>query len=125
MWLLALSLALPIAPASNPRLVELEACRVGLTEMGRTAAFYASAIYQAQMDGNGRVIRVKALLVPEFFPHLVDTGAFESCLRRWRFSGGGRVTVIFSAGTTGDVATGWWISVGSAEHSMTLRLTGG
>lgn len=126
MWLItyavALATFLPTAPTSQPRVVEMEACRVGLTPAGQTAAFSATTIYEAETRRDGTVSTLKRLKAPEFLTAFVEVDKFESCMKNWKFSGEGRIIVTFSAGTTGAIAMAWRITAGSSPNSVSLVL---
>jgi hypothetical protein len=108
--------------AAVPRVVEVEACRVDLTPSGRTASFAATAIYEADIDGKGSVLRLKGLRLPDFFNSFVRAAEFESCMKRWKFSGAGKVPISFYAGTTGRALSEWSITAGEQGHSVRLTL---
>ena len=108
--------------ATQPRVVDVEACRVGLTPAGRTAAIAATVIHEAALKPHGTVSTRKGLEVPEFFTAFVEVDKFESCMKNWKFSGEGRVIVTFSAGTTGAIAMAWRITAGSTANSVSLVL---
>jgi hypothetical protein len=107
--------------AAVPRVVEIEACRIDLTPSGRAASFAATAIYEADIDNNGSVWGVRGLRVPDTFSSFVRTSEFESCMRRWKFSGAGKVPIAFYAGTTGRALNEWSITAG--EQGQSVRLT--
>ena len=111
-----------VTTAAVPRVVEIEACRIGLTASGQTASFAATAIYEADIDTKGNVSRLKGIRLPDFFDSFVRTADFESCMKRWRFSGAGRVPVIFHAGTTGRALKEWYITAGADGQSVRLTL---
>jgi hypothetical protein len=122
MWLFTFAVALAtfLTPAPQPRVVEMEACRVGLTPAGQTAAFAATVIYEAEVRRDGTVSTFKRLKVPEFFLAFVEVDKFESCVKHWKFSDEGKVIVTFLAGTTGAASTGWRITAGSPANSVSL-----
>jgi hypothetical protein len=124
MWFITYTLAFAtfLPPATQPRVVEMEACRVGLTALGQTAAFAATVIYEAEVKGDGTVSTLKRVKVPEFFIALVEVDKFESCVKHWKFSGDGKVIVTFSAGTTAAASTAWRITAGSPANSVSLVL---
>jgi hypothetical protein len=99
--------------------VEIEACRIELTPSGRAASFGATAIYKVDIDSNGDVSGLQALQLPEAFAAFVRTSEFESCMKRWRFSGAGRVPVAFYAGTMGRALSEWSITAGEV---LSVRL---
>jgi hypothetical protein len=105
-----------------PRVVEIEACRIELTPPGRAASFAATAIYELDIDSKGGVSGLKALRLPETYASFVRTSEFESCMKRWKFSGAGRIPVAFSAGTTGRALSEWSITAGEQGHSVRLTL---
>jgi hypothetical protein len=124
MWLVTYSLVFAtfLPPAPQPRVVEMEACRVGLTPAGQTAAFAATVIYEAAARPDGTVATLKRLKAPEFFIAFMEVDKFESCVKHWKFSGEGKVIVTFSAGTTGGASTNWRITAGFASNSVSLVL---
>jgi hypothetical protein len=105
-----------------PRVVEIEACRIDLTPSGRTASFAATAVYELDTDSKGSVLRVNPLRLPDFFNSVVRTSEFESCMKRWKFSGAGRIPIAFYAGTTGRALSEWSITAGGQGHSVRMSL---
>jgi hypothetical protein len=115
----ALVLALLAAAPQQPCVVEIEACRVGLTPAGGTARFWATVIYEASINRDGSVAGLKALETYDYFNAFVEVEKFESCIKRWKFSGEGRTIVTFFAGTSGGA---WKITVSSSGRTITLVL---
>lgn len=70
-------------PDSPKPEIELEACVVQLSEVGKDAYFQDSAIYNLETNVNGKVSKLSAVKRPgtEAFIHLND---FEACLHRWQ-----------------------------------------
>ncbi len=108
--------------ATVPRVVEIEACRIKLTSQGERASFAATSIYELDIDCKGVVSGLKALRLPETFASFVRTSEFESCMKRWKFSGPGRVPIAFFAGTTGRALSEWSITAGEEGHWVRLTL---
>ena len=103
----------------------LEACRADLTPEGRRATFSGTAIFEVVSDSRGVVADLKVLKLPESFGRFVQVAEFESCVRRWRFTGAGTSTVAFTAGTTGEMLEAWQISVASGKGTLSLLLPRG
>ena len=108
--------------AAVPRVMEIEACRIDLTSQGARASFAETAIYEVDIDSKGGVSGLRAVRLPETFGAFVRTSEFESCMRRWKFSGAGRVPVAFYAGTTGRALSEWSITAGEQGHSVRINL---
>ena len=125
MWLIASAVALAtfLPSAMQPRVVEMEACRVRLTPSGQAALFQATVICEASTDGDGSVAALKPLMTYDFFKAFVEVDRFESCVRRWKFSGGGKTMVTLFAGTSAEAPGDWRISVSSGGKTLRLVLT--
>jgi hypothetical protein len=117
-----LHLASPGTADVAARVKDLEACRVGLTAAGQTAAFAGTAVFEMTIGADGVVSRIRTLKMPEVFEAFVEISKFDACMRRWRFSGAGSVPVVFTAGTTGEALTAWSITVGTPPNSVRLVL---
>ena len=100
--------------------VEAESCTVELTaaSQGNWLAFFR---YMATVDGEGYISRLELpRAADERFRSFVRLDQFESCVRRWQFSGAGQYVVTLTAGTGGVAIRRWSVTV----SQVTLPATG-
>jgi hypothetical protein len=107
-----------------PESVAVEACKVGLTEMGRRAYFQTHFVYEVVTDTAGHPRSIQIL--KEDLSQFVELAKLEDCIRRWRLVPASTYTVSLFAGTTGDALTGWRIAFRHASgSSVSIRLPRG
>jgi hypothetical protein len=108
-------------PGDQP--LELEACRVQLTELGRRAYFQESIVLRLATGESGVVSSLEYLLEPKVGRRFLTLDDLEACLRRWKLEPSSTYTVVFSAGTTGETLGKWRLSVSSGRGtSLVLAL---
>ena len=105
-----------------PTVQTIEACRISLTEAGQAASFQGTAVYEAALGSDGRVLEVRPVKIPDVFNTFVRLAEFRGCVQRWKFSGPGTTLVALNAGTTGELLSAWKVSVSSGTRALTLIL---
>lgn len=106
--------------AEEARITDLsiEACPVGLTEAGRTAAFKASAFFRANTDESGKITSWVELRVPDVARKFVDLDSFECCVHRWVLQPRSVYTITLNCGTTGEMLDTWSMVISNANGQV-------
>jgi hypothetical protein len=100
--------------------IELEACVVQLSHVGRDAYFQDSALYNLETNVSGKVSELSAVKRPASAA-FINLDGFEACLHRWQLSPNSRYTVSFLFGNTADFVERWLV-IASSESGDTVRL---
>ena len=109
----------PVQSTPGPVIVA-ESCAIELTPAVQPN-WRAAFSYLATTDNEGDIskleLRANGSQEPKAFIRLDQ---FESCLRRWQFSGAGLYTVVFTAGTGGDALRHWTVNVSNLQGRFRL-----
>lgn len=115
---LCITALLAAAAVSQPHgssAIQIEACQVDLTEIGRLANFSFEVTYSLQTSGSGNVTTVSVAESQreqrDRFATFVTLDQLENCLRRWTLRPNALYKVRFEAGTTSDAACSWLLAV--------------
>jgi hypothetical protein len=112
------AVAVPGASSSSPTVLEVEACRKARTEIAATASWAATLVYDIEADAGGSISKLRLRPSTHDPGVLVDVGAFETCIRRWKFDGAGKSVITLLAGSS----RAWHASVQSGARTLTLVL---
>jgi hypothetical protein len=105
-------------------MLTLEACRIGLTPLSRSADFVGTFEYGATVDRQGAIERLSFIRQLGNPPdevamrRFVRLDQFESCAQRWRFGAPGQYRITLQGGTMSGGE--WWITVSQGARSIRL-----
>ena len=95
--------------------LQIEACHVNFTELGKLASFKFSVVYALQSGESGAITTVSVAPQQQErrnrLATFVQLGQLEKCFRRWRLRPQTQYLVRFEAGTTGDRICTWLLSL--------------
>ena len=100
----------------------VEACKVDLTEAGRSANFITSAFFKVTTDDEGRVQTWSEIGVPKMLPGFVDLDAFKCCVERWSLLPSSQYVISLTCGTTGDALEKWSIGLTQEGHTIKIEI---
>ena len=110
-------------PVADPLpMRHLEACRIELSPLTRSADFTGTVEYRAIVSPEGVINRLMFAREPFNPPEersmrrFVRLDQFESCVKRWRFGAAGSYQVILQGGTMSDGK--WFITASQGDKSI-------
>lgn len=115
---------IPVRHDSEVRETEwIEACAVGLTEIGRRARFRGIVIYKLQFDSRGSLQVLETVHEPSFMSSFVQLDQLKCCLSRWSLAPATTYLVTFTAGTAHETLKYWTLTyrVEGSEDVATIR----
>jgi hypothetical protein len=117
---------LPVAqerPVTDPLpMRHLEACRIELSPLTRSADFSGTVEYRAIVNPEGVIKQLTFVREPATPPEAVSMrrfvrlDQFESCVQRWRFGAAGSYRIILQGGTMSDGK--WFITASQGDKSI-------
>ena len=118
--------SLPVAqerPVADPLPMRyLEACRIELSPLARSADFTKTVEYRAIVGPEGVINRLTFVREPFNPPEersmrrFVRLDQFESCVKRWQFGAAGTYRLILQGGSMSDGK--WFITASQGDKSI-------
>jgi hypothetical protein len=109
-----------VVPRSGSQILELEACEIRLSDLGRRARFQGSVFFEVSTLEGGEPSSLE-LLPDQQLADFLDVGRLKACLSTWRLASETHYKVMVSFGTSAEMWGKWSVSL-LVPDGPTIRL---
>ncbi|MCZ7650540.1 MAG: hypothetical protein M5U13_04980 [Thermoanaerobaculia bacterium] len=115
-----LGVPLGAEPLPRSQVLELEACEIRLSDLGRRARFQGSVLFEVSTLESGAPSSIE-LLPDQRLAVFLDVDHLKSCLSSWRLASDSQYKITASFGTTAEMSGKWSVSL-LVPDGPTIRL---